>query len=216
MGWVRCMSSSPDRTPLFSKTLLCDNSSKSSSFSVSDSLSNYDFIEFITDDGSDNTNHFYMTENCIQDIEDLTDTTNKYICFNNFDTNQYVCYTRSGNTWTKAGSRLLNIITVNGFKCANMTMTETSIYKATTKSATSMNISDSSLNLYDYDIVLFGYNAISDDEIGPCNFSLYPKGIIDTVSVYPFNYYNFNILCKLTNTSINNVRPVYIRGYKFS
>ena len=125
MGWVRCMSSSPDRTPLFSKTLLCDNSSKSSSFSVSDSLSNYDFIEFITDDGSDNTNHFYMTENCIQDIEDLTDTTNKYICFNNFDTNQYVCYTRSGNTWTKAGSRLLNIITVNGFKCANMTMTET-------------------------------------------------------------------------------------------
>ena len=202
-------------SPVFSKTLLCDNSSFSSTFTLSDSISNYDIIEFITKSNSYPEDSFFIVPDSITDIEDLN-TTNKLICFNSLNTNRYVCYSRSGNTYTRYNQRIIDVVKVYGYKCTNKTTVIDNIYKTNTKSTSYITVTDNNHNLYDYDLILWGYNASSDDEIGPFNIPIHTKNLVTDVNTIVTGNYNAVQIGHLSEHTIDYIRPVYIYGIKFT
>lgn len=203
-----------DDKPIFTKTVLADNTALSNTFTLSDSVSNYDLIEFITLDNTDNYyNRFIMTAGCINDILNLN-TINKLICFNTLNTNRYVAYTVSGNVYTRYNYRVLNVVQVNGYKCTNKTVVEDVLFSTTTKSDSYINIPITE-DIYDYDMVLIGYNDTDDDEIGPINNIFYPNDTLGKNVYLTNNFYNNPYNTFIESNMIYNIRPVYVRGIKY-
>ena len=203
-----------DDKPIFTKTVLADNTALSNTFTLSDSVSNYDLIEFITLDNTDNYyNRFVMTAGCINDILNLN-TTNKLICFNTLDTNFYVAYSLSGNVYNRYDYRRLNMVQVNGYKCTNKTVVEDVLFSTTTKSDSYINISLTK-DIYDYDMVLIGYNDTDDDEIGPTNNIFYPNDILGKNIYFSNNSYNYEYSTWFESNMIYRIRPVYVRGIRY-
>lgn len=206
-----------DTNPEFTKTQLADNSTLSNTFTLSDDPSNYDLVEFVTINPSDITaeNHFLMTAGCISDILNL-DTTRKLLCFNNVSTNLYVAYTVSGTQYTQYNYRTIKVKEVNGYKCTNKTVTEDVLFNTTTKSDSYVASITSSSNIYDYDIILLGYNDTDDDEIGPCNNILYPTNLVGNNTFYCNNSYYNTFTTFFDAYNFYHTRNVYIRGIKFT
>ena len=209
----------PGPTPLtptpttFTKTLLCDNSSLNTSITLSDSISNYDFIGVIIGaQGMQDYGEYYMTENCFKDIEDLSGGTNP-ICFCVFASSYNCAISRTGNTWNEYGTPTMHIKKIFGYKC-NKNIIETSIYKATTNNNSPITISDPDLNLFDYDYVLFGFNNAAVSRIGPC-FNILTKNISEPM-YYIYNRHGSYQLIQVSNSSITNINVSYVRGYKIN
>lgn len=200
-------------TPTFSETVLCDNSSKASTFTLSDDMSNYDFIVFKTKNSSSLVEtKSIITPTTLASIFSLT--TNRFT-LGEINTNQYVIYSVSTNTFTKGASRNLDIVEVVGLKCTNMTVSESSIYFAPSLSATNNEVTGTGI-LTDNDFLLLGGNASGRDDIGigftPISTEAFGTGQV----VGAVNTYNSSRGVVITDTNCSSANYLYVVGIKFS
>ena len=210
-------------TPIFSETVLVDNSSLASSFTFSEDYNNYQFLKFRMYNSSwQNYFSIITTPESINAIMDIT----SYIDFNDFGNNQYACYSYSADklTWTRNWQRNLNIFEVAGLNCTNATVTKTQIYKATSTSGSSVSITSQD-NLLEFDWIIFTANDSDTDEVQPC-YNVFCKNDYDNSSInavkgeteyyFPFNGYNYAGIIKISEYSIWSNSYAYIQGIKFT
>ena len=200
-------------SPTFSETVLADNSSLASSFTLSDDMSNYDFIVFKTKNSSSLVEtKSIITPTTLASVFSLT--TNRFT-LGEINTNQYVIYSVSTNTFTKGASRNLDIIEVVGLKCTNMTVSETAIYTASSLTANNIEVTGTGI-LTDNDFLLLGGNASGRDDIGigfaPLSTEDFGIGLIVGV----LNYYNGSRGVTITDTKASAGNYLYIVGIKFT
>ena len=115
-------------SPTFSETVLADNSSLASSFTLSDDMSNYDFIVLTTK----NSSSLLETKTIVTPhiLESVFSLTSNRFALGDINTNQYVIYSVASRTFTRQGNRNLDIIEVKGLNLIGGTVTETDIYMA--------------------------------------------------------------------------------------
>ena len=201
-------------SPTFSETVLCDNSSKASTFTLSDSMSNYDIIVFKTHNaGIDLYCEFITTPTLISQMFTLT---NNGIMFNEPDSNQYCDYKVNGNTFTRYGQRNVDVVEVRGLNCTNKTVTETVIYLAPSLNSTS-GVSVSGTGLLDYDYIFFSGNADAWDDTAIYPTPAQPKSCfgVETICVMTTSYY-YIARTYIRDTEIWGGRPLRITGIKFT
>ena len=205
-------------TPTFSETVLVDNSSMASSFTFSSDYHNYDFVRFKCFNSTDNVYSYILTTpSTIDALFNITSV----ILFNQYGTNKGANYSQSGLTWTKTWSRTFDVVEVVGLTCTNATVSETEIYKATSRTDNNITVTTQA-NLMDFDMILFAKNTITYDEILPCQTvfipskSLYNTNTSDGIT-YAFPSYNsLGSVIKITNHGITAGRFGYVLGIKFS
>jgi len=157
--------SSGSVTPIFSSTVLVDNSAQDTSFTLSDDYENYDFIEFEITSSTLGTKRIVTIPEVITDA--FTYSSGKFN-LNFWNSNNYCCYSHSGNTWTRTNNRYSNITKVTGIKCTNATVSKTMIFEKQSISATG-GVITSATSLFDYDYLFFATCTGDATETQPCN-----------------------------------------------
>lgn len=152
-------------SPIFSSTLLVDNSAQATSFTLSDDYENYDFIEFEITSSSLGTKRIVTIPEVITDA--FTYSSGKFN-LNFWNSNNYCCYSHSGNTWTRTNNRYSNITKVIGIKCTNATVNKTVVYEKQAITATG-GVITSATSLFDYDYLFFATCSGDATETQPCN-----------------------------------------------
>jgi len=152
-------------TPIFSSTVLVDNSAQDTSFTLSDDYENYDFIEFEITSSTLGTKRIVTIPEVITDA--FTYSSGKFN-LNFWNSNNYCCYSHSGNTWTRTNNRYSNITKVTGIKCTNATVSKTMIFEKQSISATG-GVITSATSLFDYDYLFFATCTGDATETQPCN-----------------------------------------------
>ena len=202
-----------DGKPLFTSTVLCDNSSASSSLVLSDDYHNYNFIEFeLTNSSSGVVTKILTTPDAIDAIFDLT----TIIVLNEFNNNQYVgySYNSAAYTFSRQYNRNCDCTKITGYVCSNLTVTETEIFKASSLSSASVSIS--STGLLEYDFLIVAANNSDSTSIIPCNNVVsYSDVPIDRYG-YAFNGYNSTQYVSVTDTTMSSAPYLYVGGIKFS
>lgn len=201
--------------PIFSETVLVDNSSLASSFTFSEDYHNYDLLKFnLYNQGYDRHTYQYMTPNQVDILFSITSR----ICFDEFSSNQAINYTQSGLTWTRVWQRNVDIYEVVGLTCTNATMTETEIYKATSVSGTNVTVTTQE-DLISFDWIMFAANDSDYDEILPCQHIFTPSRSLYNAAgdlPYPFNIYNSSWWIAIGNHAISAGPYLYVIGIKFT
>lgn len=200
-------------SPIITETVLADNSSAASSFTLSDDMSNYDFIVFKCLNSSSNVvTEFITTPTHLANV--LSVTGNSKFTLNEPATNQYVIYSVNGNVFTKSASRNMNITEVRGLKCTNKTVTETVIYLAPSLSSTATPISGT--GFFDYDLIFFSGNSASADDMSfdltPCYKDIFGAEVI----THYIQYYGAFVPIYITDTDMSSARYLAVTGIKFS
>lgn len=208
-------------TPIFSETVLVDNSSLASSFTFSSDYHNYDFIRFkLYNSSSGAYTYILTTPSSIDAIFDIT----SYYALNEFHSNQYCDYRQNGLTWTRHGGRNVDVYEVVGLTCTNATVTETEIYKASTQSGTAVTVTTQE-NLMDFDWILFSNNDSSNDELLSSQTIFVPSrsvyiatgGAKQLFCCQSYNFYGFvDVEVWIDNHEISAHSFAYIVGIKFS
>ena len=196
--------------PTFTETVIADNSSRNASFTFDYDYHNYDFLKFKIYNGA-TAKYLYIltTPSTIDAIFDITDV----VCFNDYNTNRYSCYSQSNLTWTRTSSRNLDIYEVIGANCNNATVTETELYKATARTSTAVTVTTQE-NLMNFDWIMFSCNSSAHDELQPCN-NIYTS--VNHIVPYMFNGYNTDIYEVTVGTNtISAGKYCYIAGIKFT
>lgn len=200
-------------TPTFSETVLADNSTLASSFTLSDDMSNYDFIVFKTK----NSSSLVETKSIITPtiLASVFSLTSDRFTLGEINTNQYVIYSVSTNTFTKGASRNLDIVEVVGLKCTNKVVSETVIYLASSLTGAYIEVTDTGI-LTNNDFLLLGGNASSRDDIGIgfAPISTQDLGIGQIVGTV--NIYNSSRGVIITNTNCSSANYLYVVGIKFT
>lgn len=203
-------------TPAFSETKIVDNTTLASSFTFSQDYHNFDFIKIkLYNSSSTKYTTIITTPTTIDNIYSLTWLVN----FNEIGSDQYVCYSRSGLTWSRGGRRNLDIYEVYGLNCTNATVTETQIYKASYMSGNWVDVT-TQLNLFDFDWILFSSNDSSDDELQPCNDIFVPNQCTydlydESLRYYVFNDYYSTRVGSIGNHYLGALPFAYVAGIKF-
>lgn len=158
-------------TPTFTETLIADNTAHASSFTLSDSYSNYDLVKIVWYESASSSGYVVTTP----DILDEIFTTAGKLCINKLNTNLYVCYSKAGLTWTQTNQRTIFVHEVFGITLTNCTMTATDIYKRGGMSVNAVTIT-SLTSLKDYDLFALSSQHNSDGtETMPCSWFIpYP------------------------------------------
>ena len=198
-------------SPTFSETVLADNSSLASSFTLSDDMSNYDFIVFKCLNSSSNVvTEFITTPTHLASI--FTLTTNRFL-LNEPANNQYVDYSVNGNLLTRLANRNMNITEVRGLKCTNKTVSETVIYIAPSLGTTE---AISGTGFFDYDLIFFSGNASAWDDTS-LSMTPYKKDIfgVDKVCHY-LQAYNGFYSFYITDTEMSSTRYLCVTGIKLT
>lgn len=198
--------------PIFSETVLADNSSKASSFTLSDSMSNYDFIVFkCLNSSSSLETEFITTPTHLAQMFTLT---NNGILFNEPNSNQYCDYKVNGNTFTRYGQRNVDVVEVRGLKCTNKTVSETVIYIASALSSTANTISGT--GFFDYDLLFFSGNASAWDDTA-ISMTPYKKDIFGVYKVCHYlQVYNAYYPIYITDIEMSSARYLCVTGIKFT
>lgn len=200
-------------SPTFSETVLCDNSSKASTFTLSDSMSNYDFIVFKCLNSSTNiVTEFITTPTHLAQMFSLT---NDGIMLNEPSNNQYCDYKVSGNTFTRYGQRNVDVVEVRGLVCTNMAVSETVIYLAPSLSSAS-GVTVSGTGLLDYDYIFFSGNASAWDDTAINMTPAQPKCFGVDVVLHYIQSYGVFYGTYIRDTSIWGGKPLCITGIKFT
>ena len=151
-------------TPTFTETLIGDNSSHASSFTLSEAYTNYGMVKIVWYESSSSSGFLYTTPDILDEI--FTVGAGK-ICINKPSTNMYVCYTKSGLTWTQTNQRTLYVHEVYGVTFTNCSMTATDLYKRGASTTDKYAItSQTSLKNYDM-FVMSSIHATDGTETMP-------------------------------------------------
>ena len=199
-------------SPTFSETVLADNSSLASSFTLSDDMSNYDFIVLTTK----NSSSLLETKTIVTPhiLESVFSLTSSRFTLGDINTNQYVIYSVASRTFTRQGSRNLDIIEVKGLNLIGGSITETDIYMASSLSSSLVEPTGTGI-LEDNDYLLLGGNASSRDDIGfgfaPISTEDFGIGQVNG----ELNYYNGSRGVVITDTKASSGNYLYIVGIKF-
>lgn len=208
--------------PQATKTLLVDNASLADTLNFADSYTNYDFLEIVTyNTSSQKETSFLVTPSMVTAC--FTYSRN-LMNFNEFYTNQYVCYAKTSDTvWTRNSARNLRIKTINGLTLTNATKTETELYsrEGISSSATTFTPPEGK-TFYDYDYILFVTCTGSSDETQPCT-SIFINSISeedDFLNAYGsknilIDRYNNYTVVTIGETTITSSYYFYVIGLNF-
>ena len=244
MAWHRsCMKTGSGPTPTFTipefnKTLLIDNSSKASSFTLTGDYHDYDFVLIkIAYEYNYSTIETLLVPPSV--IDACTTSPFTYLNLDKRNTNIYASYTISGNTWTKSYNRGTDIIEIYGCNCINATVTETEIYHASAISGTATTVEYAG-DLTDFDYIFVVCNSgdpteciVNDaiwtptkmvDENATFTMNNYGNGghvINNSISHgntngYPMMYYAQSTTVTLTEHELSLARYLYVTGIKFT
>ena len=172
-------------TPIFTEKTIATNNNQSS-FTFTEDYHNFDFVKVTTHNVSSGIDtDFITTPSIIDGCLAIA-----YVNFNEYGNNQYVAYSESGLTWTQKSVRNLYVSEIKGMTCENATVSETVVYQAQTLSSSSVTVTYSQGSLFDFDLILFGANSGSNDEVQPCYYP-FSSGMRLTDKVgTTFNFYN--------------------------
>lgn len=224
--------------PEFNKTLLIDNSSKASSFTLTGDYHDYDFVLIKLNYADDiNTIETLLVPPSV--IDACTTSPFSYITFDRRRTNIYASYSISGNTWTKTYARATDIIEIYGCNCINATVSETEIYYASAPSAYEITVEYAG-DLTDFDYIFVVCNSGDPTEcivnntiwtptkmVNENTFTMneYTNGgyvINNSISYnvdtngYPMLYYSNSKTVTLTEHELSLARYLYVTGIKFT
>lgn len=159
--------------PTFSETLIGENTSHASTFTLSEAYSNYDLVKIVWWESASTSGFLYTTPDIIDEI--FTVGVGK-ICINKPSTNYYVCYTKSGLTWTQTNQRNIFVHEIYGVTLTNCTMQLTDLYKREASTVTKYAIT-SQTSLKDYDMFFMSsIHATDGSETMPTTWLYqYPK-----------------------------------------
>ena len=182
--------SSGSVTPIFSSTVLVDNTAQDTSFTLSDDYENYDFIAFEITSSTLGTKRIVTVPEVITDA--FTYSSGKFN-LNFWNSNNYCCYSHSGNTWTRTNNRYSNITKVIGIKCTNATVNKTMVYEKQAITATG-GVITSATSLFEYDYLFFATCSGDATETQPCNtpISMGQKEIMEGCTFVENKYNQLN------------------------
>lgn len=220
--------------PEFDKTLLVDNSSKASSFTLTGDYHDYDFV-LIKLDYNGTIETLFVPPSV---IDACTTSPFTYLNLDKRNTNIYASYTISGDTWTKAYNRQTDIIEIYGCNCINATVTETEIYYASGLSSSEFTVQYAG-DLTEFDYIFVVCNSrdsteyIVNDAIWTptkmvnentftMNYYTNDGYVINNSSIhgdtndYPMMYYGQSTTITLTEHELSSARYLYVTGIKFT
>lgn len=197
-------------SPVFTETIIATNNNQTS-FTFTEDYHNFDFVKVTTHNVSSGIDTNFITTPSIIDACLAI----AYVNFNEYGTNQYVAYSESGLTWTQRSVRNLYVSEVKGMTCKNATVSETVIYQAQARSGSSVTVTYSQGSLFDFDLILFGANSNSDDEVQPCYYQ-FSSGtrLMDKVGM-AFNAYNSYNVVSVSEHELSAARYACIVGINF-
>lgn len=241
MAWYRSplkTGSGPAPTftiPEFDKTLLVDNSSKASSFTLTGDYHDYDFV-LIKLDYNGTIETLFVPPSV---IDACTTSPFSYLNLDRRNTNIYASYTISGNTWTKVYNRQTDIIEIYGCNCINATVSETEIYYASGLSSSEFTVQYAG-DLTEFDYIFVVCNSSDHTECIPNDAIWSPTKMIDKNATftmnnygndgnvinnsmyhadtngYPMLYYSQFKTVTLTEHELSSARYLYVTGVKFT
>lgn len=136
--------------PLFTETKIADNSSHASSFTLSEDYGNYDMVKIVWWESASSSGFLYTTPDILDEIFSVGAGK---LCINKPSTNYYVCYGKSGLTWTQTNQRNIYVHEVYGVSFTNCTMTATDLYRRGASTTTKYAVT-SQTSLKDYDLFM--------------------------------------------------------------
>ena len=221
--------------PEFNKTLLIDNSSKASSFTLIKDYHDYDFVLIKLDyDGTIET--IFLPSSL---IDACITSPFSYLTFDRRDTNIYATYTISDNTWTKVYNRGTDIIEIYGCNCINAAITETEIYYASDFSSDEFTVQYAG-DLTDFDYIFVVCNSTDPTECIPNDAIWSPTKMVDENATftmnnygndgnvinnsishadtngYPMMYYAQSRTITLTEHELSSAKYMYVSGINFT
>ena len=201
-------------TPVFTETLLVDNSTGASSFTLSEDYHNYDFVKvsLLNYNASPNRTTVIITT---PTVIDKCFNLGNLINFNERGNNEYACYRKSGLTWTRNNNRDCVVNYIWGMECTNATVSETAIYTASSVSGSNRVITYNDGDLFDFDLIFFAANSNSSDEVQPCYFYFSPGIDIQNRLPYVLNQYNANHTVEISPHSISSAPYACAVGINF-
>lgn len=206
-------------SPLFTETLIGDNSSHASSFTLSEAYDNYDMVKIVWYESASSSGFLYTTPDILDEI--FTVGIGK-ICINKPSTNYYVCYTKSGLTWTQTNQRTLYVHEIYGVTFTNCTMQATDLYKRGASTTDKYAIT-SQTSLKDYDMfVMSSIHATDGSETMPTTWLYqYPQENISGAFSCPIptvlQEYNANDEAfVISEYGMTSARFFMVQGIKFT
>lgn len=136
--------------PQFTETLIADNSAHASSFTLAEDYGNYDMVKIVWYESATVSGFLYTTPDILDEIFSIG--VGK-LCINKPSTNYYICYSKSGLTWTQTNQRNIYVHEIYGVTFTNCTMTATDLYKRGASTTTKYAIT-SQTSLKDYDLFM--------------------------------------------------------------
>lgn len=202
-------------TPTFSETLICDNSSHNSSFTLSEAYTNYDLVKIVWYESASSSGFLYTTP----DILDEIFTVSTRLCINKTGTNLYACYSKNGLTWTRTNMRTLQIHAIYGVTFTNCSMTVADVYKRGAVTTTAATIT-SQISLKDYDMFMMSsIHATEGSETMPLSWVFQYPSEIQTAFFSPFvleEYNGNNELFTISEYEMSAARYFMVQGIKFT
>ena len=236
---LKMTASAPGPTPTFTipefnKTLLIDNSSKASSFTLTGDYHDYDFV-LIKLDYNGTIETLFVPPSV---LDACTTSPFSYLTLDQRNTNIYATYTISGDTWTKVYNRATDIIEIYGCNCTNATVSETEIYYASAISGDPTTVQYAG-DLTEFDYIFVVCNSGDPTEcivndaiwtptkmVNENTFTMneYTNGgyvINNSISPgdtngYPMMYYAQSTTVTLTEHELSSARYLYVTGVKFT
>lgn len=212
----------PQNTPLipqFTETKIADNSSHASSFTLSEDYGNYDMVKIVWYESASSSGFLYTTPDILDEIFSVGAGK---LCINKPSTNYYVCYTKSGLTWTQTNQRNIYVHEVYGVTFTNCTMTATDLYKRGASTTTRYSIT-SQTSLKDYDLFMMSsiHNTDGSETMPTTWLYQYPKENMSEAFSCPvptvLQEYNANDEAfVISEYGMTSARYFMVQGVKFT
>ena len=153
-------------TPVFTEEVICDNSSASSTLTFTEDWHDYDFLQFKLTNSSSGIITYITTTPDI--LDEIFARSSSKVLFNEFSNDQYALYTKSSDlSWSRTGTRNVNVTEVKGLTATNCTVSTEWIYKRGAITASNVTITAPKyFEAYD-EIYMASCDGDSDDTM-PC------------------------------------------------
>ena len=196
----------------FTKTMIMDNSALESTLAFTSDYHNYDLLEFVTLNTYVANNvgvHRFLTSPEI--IDAILQYSSNQITLNEFNSNQYSCYSKTSDTvFTQGGNRNLACVAVYGIKYSG-TVSKTAFYSRQSLGSSDVTVTSSD-SFFDYDIILFSTCTTLADETILCANTVYK----DELYTLKLNKYDSYRMVTVSENSITAYQYFYVQGIKFS
>lgn len=205
--------------PQFSETLIGDNTAHASSFTLTEDYGNYDMVKIVWYESATSSGFLYTTPDILDEIFSVGAGK---LCINKPSTNYYVCYTKSGLTWTQTNQRNIYVHEVYGVTFTNCTMQATDLYKRGASTTTKYAVT-SQTSLKDYDLFMMSsiHNTDGSETMPTTWLYQYPKENMSDAFSCPvpavLQEYNANDEAfVITEYGMTSARYFMVQGIKFT